>query len=60
MSYSLGGYEFDNDLADCLNLSSSTHKKTFLYFTLNCIENKDFIIFKTINKYLKLSNKNTK
>ena len=55
MSYSLGGYEFDNDLADCLNLSSSTLKKTFLYFTLNCIENKDFIIFKTINKYLKLS-----
>lgn len=49
------GYELDNDLADCLNLSSSGHKNSLLYFTLNCIENKDFIIFKTINKYLKLS-----
>lgn len=54
ISYS-DGFEFDNDLADCLNLSSSGHKKSLLYFTLNCIENKDFIIFKTINKYLKLN-----
>ena len=56
ISADLGGYEYYNDLADCLNLSRSGHKKRLLYFTLNCIENKDYIIFKTINKHLKLSN----
>lgn len=43
-----------NVFGDCIKLSNKSQKTELIYFTLNCINNKDFIVFKYFNSHLKL------
>lgn len=43
-----------NIFRDCIKLSNGNQNSELIYFTLNCIDNKDFIVFKYFNSQLKL------
>lgn len=50
----INDFETKNKFCDCIQLCNDGYKSELLFFTLNCLENKDYIIFKNLRKYLKL------